>query len=798
MEKNELMYMPMLALRGVVAFPNIVLHFDVARKCSINAVKEAMDNDKRIFLATQKDVFVEEPSFNDVYKIGVICEIKQFVRTKDGVARVLVEGISKAKIMQMYNTDKMLYADVKIMQNYSKAKIDAVELDAVVRSVKDAFISYAEFMPKMPKELQTLVMNQPNPYRLFESIVFNTGFSFEIKQELLEAGNILSKLSMLYSALTAETEILMLEKQIHDKVKENIDRSQHEYYLREQMHVISQQLGEDENVNEEVISYIDRIYSIGLNEKDTEKLVKEADRLMKMPSNSQEAFVIRNYLDTVLDLPWNKYSGAKIDIQKAAKSLDKDHYGLKKVKERILETISVQTLQSENNGNIICLVGPPGVGKTSIGKSIAKALGRKYVRVSLGGVKDEAEIRGHRKTYIGSMPGRILAAMNRAGTMNPLILLDEIDKMSNDFKGDPASAMLEVLDAEQNKEFRDHYLELPFDLSNVMFITTANVESNIPEPLHDRMEIIEIPSYTREEKFNIAKKHLVPKMINANGLKKSQIKISDDALYALIDSYTREAGVRTLERTIASLCRKAAKEIVEGTSKCVKFSAANLEKYLGVRKYHGDEISRENQIGVVNGLAWTASGGVLMPLEALVLNGKGNFEITGSLGDVMKESSKLAVSWCRCNAENYGINGEFYKNNDIHVHAPEGAVPKDGPSAGVTMVTAMVSALSNTPVRCDVAMTGEITLHGKVLPIGGLREKSMAAYRNGIKTVIAPIGNRPDYDEIDQAVKDATEFRFVSSIDEVLQIALMHEENCENKQFIMANPKQCVNELLTV
>ncbi|MBQ7131026.1 MAG: endopeptidase La [Oscillospiraceae bacterium] len=798
MDNNNLNYIPMLPLRGVVAFPNIVLHFDVARKRSVRAVKEAMNGDRKIFLITQRDVFVEEPKISDLYKIGVVCEVKQFIKTKEGVTRVLVEGLHKAKMVSLYDTENMFYADVKLMNNYARTKYDESEIDAVIRSVKDAFSDYASYMPKMPSELLSLVMNQPNPFRLFESIVFNTAFSYEIKQQLLEAGNIITKLTMLYSALCAEIEILSIEKEIRDKVKENIDRSQHEYYLREQMNVIAQQLGEDDNVNEEVISYIDRICKIGLSEKDTEKLIKEADRLMKMPANSQEAFVIRNYLDTVLDLPWNKYSSDKIDIEKARKTLDKDHFGMEKVKERILETISVQSLSDENPPNIICLVGPPGVGKTSIGKSVAKALGRKYVRVSLGGVKDEADIRGHRKTYIGSMPGRILNAISKAGTMNPLILLDEIDKMSNDFKGDPASAMLEVLDSEQNCEFRDHYLEIPFDLSKVMFVTTANVEGNIPEPLHDRMEIIELSSYTREEKFNIAKKHLVPKMIKANGLKKSQLKISDDVLYMLIDSYTREAGVRTLERTISKLCRKAAKEIVENSAKSVKFTIANIENYLGVRKYHGDERSEKDQIGVVNGLAWTASGGVLMPLEALVLEGKGAVELTGSLGDVMKESAKLAVSWCRFNSNEYSIDPQFYKNNDIHIHAPEGAVPKDGPSAGVTMITAMVSALSKTPVRCDVAMTGEITLHGKVLPIGGLREKSMAAYRNGIKTVIAPAGNRPDLEEVDETVKQNVDFVFVSSIDEVLKIALCRQNEGEDEQYILPQSNKRCENLLTV
>lgn len=537
------------------------------------------------------------------------------------------------------------------------------------------------------------------------------------------------------------------------------------------MRVISSQLGEEDS-QEEAYEYIDKIYELNLSTESTEKLVKEAERLMKMPLSSQESFVIRNYLDTVLELPWNKASKIKVDVKKAAKVLDKEHYGLKKVKDRILESISVHAMMPEVKGQIICLVGPPGIGKTSIGKSIAKALGREYVRVSLGGVRDESDIRGHRKTYIGAMPGRIINAMKQAGTNNPLILFDEIDKMGNDFRGDPAAAMLEVLDGEQNKEFRDHYIELPFDLSKVLFVTTANTTDTIPKPLLDRMELIELTSYTREEKFHIAKEHLVPKQQKKHGLKGTQIKINDTVIYDLIDYYTKEAGVRNLERMIAGLCRKAAKEIVSGDAKKVTYTSKNLESYIGSKKYLDDEKSTENEIGVVNGLAWTSVGGVLMPLEVLIMEGKGTIETTGSLGDVMKESAKLAVSYARSVADKYNIASDFYKNKDIHIHAPEGAVPKDGPSAGVTMVTALVSALSGIPVRCDVAMTGEITLHGKVLPIGGLREKTMAAYKAGIHTVIIPAGNRGDLDEVDDAVKAATEFIFASKLEDVLNSAL--------------------------
>ncbi len=564
------------------------------------------------------------------------------------------------------------------------------------------------------------------------------------------------------------------------------------------MRVISSQLGEDDS-QEEAYEYMDRIYEMNLAPEITEKLIREADRLLKTSSSSQESFVIRNYLDTVLELPWNTSSKTKTDIKRAARILDKDHYGLKRVKERILESIAAYAMAPEVTGQIICLSGPPGVGKTSIGKSIAKALGREYVRVSLGGVRDESDIRGHRKTYIGAMPGRIINAIKQAGTNNPLILFDEIDKMGNDFRGDPASAMLEVLDGEQNKEFRDHYIELPFDLSKVMFVTTANTTDTIPKPLLDRMELIELTSYTREEKFHIAKEHLVPKQQKKHGLKGTQIKINDAVIYDLIDYYTKEAGVRNLERMIAGLCRKAAKEIVSGNAKKVTFTSKNLESYIGAKKYFDDERSTENEIGVVNGLAWTSVGGVLMPLEVLILEGKGTIETTGSLGDVMKESAKLAVSYARSVADKYNIAPDFYKNKDIHIHAPEGAVPKDGPSAGVTMATALVSALSGIPVRCDVAMTGEITLHGKVLPIGGLREKTMAAYKAGIHTVIIPSANKGDLDEVDDAVKASTEFIFASNLEDVLNAALYKKKDDNIQSDLIIPPDESIgNQTISV
>lgn len=781
--KDEKIYLPAVAMRGLVCFPRLIMHFDVARDVSVNAIEESLKSNRMVFLTAQKDVYVENPEEEDLYKIGVVAEIRQTLKTPDNVMRALVEGMYRAKIVDYKVDGGMIKCLVRKLPDYSRYKPDPVENTAIMRSIKDIFERYSELVPRMPRELAASILCQNDPYKLFENIAYNINIDFSDKQDMLEESNIMKRLGMLYGCLVKETEVLELEKEIHEEVRENIDQNQREYYLREQMRVISSQLGDDEG-QEEIYDYIDRIYALGLTEENTAKLVKEAERLTRMSQSSQEAFVIRNYLDSVLDLPWNKSTKNKLDINKAAKVLDKDHYGMKKVKDRILESIAVHGLMPDVTGQIICLVGPPGVGKTSIGRSIAKALGRKYVRVSLGGVRDESDIRGHRKTYVGAMPGRIMNAMKLAGTKNPLILFDEIDKMGNDFRGDPASAMLEVLDSEQNKEFRDHYIELPFDLSKVLFVTTANTTDTIPAPLLDRMELIELTSYTREEKFNIAKKHLIPKQIKKHGLKGTQIKITDNVIYELIDYYTKEAGVRSLERIVASLCRKAAKAIVSKESKKVNFTEKNLSSYLGARKYLPDEKLEKNEIGVVNGLAWTSVGGVLMPLEVLILDGKGNIETTGSLGDVMKESAKIAVSYVRSIADKYNIPEDFYKTKDIHIHAPEGAVPKDGPSAGVTMVTALTSALSGIPVRSDVAMTGEITLHGKVLPIGGLREKTMAAFKAGLKTVIVPEANRGDIDEIDEIVRASLEFVYASDLETVLGAALCRE-NISNDSMLV-------------
>lgn len=763
-----------IAMRGLVAFPKMIMHFDVSREKSVKAIERAVKDGGKIFLIAQHEVYVENPKASDLYKVGVVAEIKQVLKLPDNAMKVLVEGVYKANLVRLIDDGDSLRAEIKRSPAYSRAKYDEVEAEAIMRSVKDIFEKYSTFFPKMPRELLASVMTQDSPIKLFETVTFNCGLNYRDKQTLLEESNIMNKLSVLFACLTSEVEILELENLINEQTKNSIDKGQREYYLREQLRVIQEQLGEDDG--EDAFNYINDIMALKLDDKSKEKLFKEADKLTKLPPASQEAFVIKNYLDTVLDLPWGKYTKAKLSIEKAEAVLEKEHYGLKKVKERILEFLAVYMLNPEIKGQIICLAGPPGIGKTSIARSIAKAMGRKYARVSLGGVRDEADIRGHRKTYVGAMPGRIITALQQAGTANPLILFDEIDKLCSDIKGDPSSAMLEVLDGEQNNAFRDHYIEVPFDLSKAVFITTANNISAIPAPLLDRMEVIELPSYTAEEKFHIAKEHLIPKQLKEHGLKASQLKIADEAIHDVIGFYTKEAGVRSLERCIASLCRKAAKKIASGEAKRISVKSKDLETLLGVRKYLEDISSKENQVGVVNGLAWTSVGGVLMPLEVLVLKGSGKIEVTGSLGDVMKESSKIAVSYVRGIAEKYGINPDFYKENDLHIHAPEGAVPKDGPSAGVTMTTALVSALSGLPVRADVAMTGEITLHGKVLPIGGLREKTMAAYKAGIKTVIIPAANKPDLEEVDDVVKEAIEFVCAEKITDVLDTALINND----------------------
>lgn len=763
--------LPAISLRGLVVFPSMVLHFDVGRERSVKALKTAAENDGHIFLVAQKDPSETDPSPDGIYSVGVVAEVRQLLSTPDGSTRVLVEGLYRARAVRPVGGAEFLRYEVKEIPSRGAALSESTAA-AAKRALKSAFEDYAAVSPKMPRELYESIMTEDDCTSLFEKVVFNVVLKLEDKQALLETNGTLKRIESLISMLRNEIEIIETEMQIQEQVKEQVDKNQREYYLREQLRAISRQLGDGESPMEEFDDYSARIQALGLPQESEDKLLDEAEKLSKMGGSSQEAAVIRTYLDTVLSLPWNIRTKDKLNIANVKKQLDRDHYGMEKVKERILETISVRALAPDVKGQIICLYGPPGVGKTSIGKSIAKSLGRSYARISLGGVRDEAEIRGHRKTYVGAMPGRIINALKQAKSMNPVILLDEIDKMGSDYKGDPSSAMLEVLDSEQNTSFTDHYIEIPVDLSEVLFITTANSLDTIPAPLLDRMEVIELSSYTREEKFNIAKKHLVPKQLKKHGETASAVKISDKALYSVIDSYTREAGVRKLERKIADICRKSAKMLVSGEKK-VSVTDENLTDFLGTKRYLPEHLEAHDEVGLVNGLAWTSVGGTMLPLEVLVLEGTGKTEFTGSLGDVMKESAKIAVSLTRSLAEKYGIDPRFYKDKDIHVHAPEGAVPKDGPSAGVTLTTALVSALSGTPVRRDVAMTGEITLRGKVLPIGGLKEKSMAAYRAGITTVCIPKDNVPDLDDIDETVKKNVKFVPAEDINTVLETALV-------------------------
>ncbi len=767
--------LPALALRGLVLFPDMVLQFDVGREKSIRALDGIMEREREIFLVAQRDLNVDDPEPKDLYTVGVVAEVRQIVKTHGDTLRVLVHGKYRARILMMKQTEPYFQA---VVEEYpvKVPRTRSVLCEAVMRTVKGLFEDFCYLAPKMPKELVISAMSSEDPVFLGQFIPGNIPISLEDKQALLEETNVVKRLEQLAVILEKENNILAVEKEVLDKVKDQIDENQREYFLREQMKVISHELGETEDAQEEIAQYRERIAALKLPQEVEEKFNKEVEKLSKMSPGAPEATVVRNYLDTCLELPWNTVTKDHIDLAKAKKQLDRDHYGMQKVKERILELLAVRKLAPDIKGQIICLVGPPGVGKTSIAKSIAAAMGRKYVRMSLGGVRDESDIRGHRKTYIGSMPGRVMNAMKLAGTKNPLFLLDEVDKLGNDYRGDPSAALLEVLDAEQNYAFRDHYIEVPFDLSQVLFLATANTLDTIPAPLLDRMEVIELSSYTREEKFQIAKQYLVPKQSRRHGLTGRNLKIQDDALYALIDSYTRESGVRNLEREIGSLCRKAAKKLVAGECKRVTISESNIVTFLGPKKFLPDALAKSDEVGVFNGLAWTSVGGEMLQVEVAVLDGTGKLELTGSLGDVMKESAHAAVTVVRSCAKAYGIDPDFYKNKDIHIHVPEGAVPKDGPSAGVTMCTALVSALSGTPVRHDVAMTGEITLRGRVLPIGGLREKTMAAYRYGMKTVVIPKANVPDLEEVDPVVRDAITFVPAEQIETVLAQALVSPE----------------------
>ncbi|HIY11035.1 MAG TPA: endopeptidase La [Candidatus Anaerofilum excrementigallinarum] len=769
----DAMRLPAIALRGLVVFPDNVIHFEVGREKSIAAIDWAMNNNSPVFLVTQKEMDTEQPGMEDLYTYGVIAEIKQMLRVSDELVKVLVEGKTRARLLSLESDRPFLVAQVRPAPMRGVRSADAEELEALLRSIHESFSGYAKLSPRLPKDVVYNILTGDDPVRLAEYIPANLLFKYQDKQDALNEGTLIGRLKKILQLLEKETRVLTIEKEIQAQVSEQMDKNQRDYYLREQMRVIAGELDEGEDTRAEADGYRKKILELKLDEEIQEKLLKEADRMSRMQASSQEAAVIRTYLDVCLALPWHVYTKDDLNIKRAAALLDKEHYGLKKVKERILEILAVRALAPDVKSQIICLVGPPGVGKTSIARSIAACMGRKYARMSLGGVRDEAEIRGHRRTYIGALPGKIISAITTAKSSNPLILLDEVDKLAGDFRGDPAAALLEALDPEQNATFRDHYLDIPFDLSKVLFITTANNMDTIPGPLLDRMDVIELPSYTRVEKFNIAKRHLLPKQLENTGLG-DKVKIPGPTLYAIIDSYTREAGVRGLERTINEVLRKCARRIVAGDAETITVSPAMLDELLGPARIKPGYYNKTNDVGIANGLAWTSVGGELLPIEVQAIpGGSGKLQLTGSLGDVMKESAQLAITYARVHAEEYGIDLEKLKTTDLHIHAPEGAVPKDGPSAGVTLTTALISCLSGRPVRADLAMTGEITLHGAVLPIGGLREKSMAAYRESMKTVLIPQANLPDLYEVDEEVKKHVEFVPVKNLQQVLRRALL-------------------------
>ena len=771
MQTNLPAVMPALALRGLTIFPNMMLHFDVGREASIKALDESMTSGQPIFLVAQRDMAVEEPKEADLYRVGTISTVRQILRLPGGNVRVMVEGVSRGRLQCLTQTTPYFTAQVEEIPEETTFRRSA-RTEALIRQTYELFENYIDLAPKMTPDILLSVLSSEEPGYIADYIAQNLPMRTGDKQAILEELRPVRRLEKLCQNLRREVAILELEHQMQDKVRDQLTRSQRDYVLREQLKVIQQELGEDGQGDSELEEYRQRIAQAKLPQEVADKLTKELGRLEKQPFGSAEATVLRNYLDTVLELPWGKYTKERVNVEAARKVLDGDHYGLEKVKERILEFLAVKQLSPQMKGQIICLVGPPGVGKTSIATSVAHAIHRNMARISLGGVHDEAEIRGHRKTYVGAMPGRIIAAIKQADSCNPLLLLDEIDKLGNDQRGDPASALLEVLDAEQNATFRDHFLEVPFDLSDVLFITTANTLDTIPKPLLDRMEVIELSSYTDEEKVEIAKRHLIPKQIKRHGLTKAKFKLSDDALRTLIRGYTRESGVRILERQIGALCRKAAMRLVTGTVKSVSVTEKNLEELLGIPRYHPDHIPQAEQVGVVNGLAWTSVGGEILEVEVAVVPGTGKVELTGNLGDVMKESAHAALTYIRSRAAQLGIEADFHKTKDLHIHFPEGAVPKDGPSAGIAITTAMVSALTNMPVKTELAMTGEVTLRGRVLPIGGLKEKTMAAYRNGIRTVIVPADNVKDLEEIDPTVKAGLRFVPVEQVDQVLAEAL--------------------------
>ncbi len=762
---------PALALRGLVAFPDMLLTLDVGRKKSVHALSYAMDKNVPIYLVTQKDISVEEPNSSHLYDIGCLCRVRQVLKMPDGGAKVLVKGIYRARHLNFADNGSYYVASIEKCED-KPLRNREVYIESLIRRIKAEFERYANVAQTLPNDIILNVVANTNLSSLCDFITFNIPAPYDDKQYVLEQLNVVTRAKILLELLAKEREVTEIDNRIGQKTRTHIDENQRDYYLKEQMRAISEELYGDESASE-IDEFHQKVEALDASDTVKQKIHTEINKLSKMPQGAHEGTVSRAYIETCLSLPWNRCDNTVVDIKKAQKILDRDFYGMQKVKERILEALSVYALSPESKGNILCLYGPPGVGKTSIGKTIAECMGRKYQRISLGGMHDEAEIRGHRKTYIGAMTGKILTAIKNAGVSNPLILLDEIDKLGSDYKGDPSSALLEVLDPEQNCNFTDNFLEMPYDLSRAVFITTANSLDTIPAPLLDRMEVVSLDGYTREEKFNIAKRHIVPREILSHGLSPKNCHFADSAIYGIIDFYTREAGVRKLQRTIGSLCGKAAKQIAEGTAQKISIKSTELEKMLGHKKYHPEVILPQHEVGVINGLAWTQVGGEIMQIEVAVLSGSGKTVLTGNLGNIMKESAEAAVTFVRANAEKYGIDTEFYKTKDIHIHATESAVPKDGPSAGVTITTALISALTNRPVRRDIAMTGEISIRGRVLQIGGLKEKAMAAHRGGVKQVFIPYDNIPDLDEVDSKVRENLEFIPVKYVNDIIDRALL-------------------------
>mgnify|MGYP000208248122 FL=1 len=767
-----IMKMPAVALRGMVILPGMVAHFDVSRAKSIKAVEEAMMDEQKIFLVAQKDVEQENPDIEDLFKIGIIAEVKQVIKLQNNIVRILVEGKERAELSAFLENPDYLLAEIIRFDEEVDDGLPEEAKEAMLRSIQETFGKYVVVNPKMGKELQRQLSEITDLEKLMNQLANSLPVHFEEKQKILDAVSMTERYEVLMALLLKEIEIIAIKNDFQTKVKAHVDKNQKEYLLREQMKVIREELGED-NTESDADHFMDALGKIKADKEVKEKIKKEIDRFKNISSSSSESAVARGYIETLLELPWSKTSRDNKDLKNAEQILNADHYGLEKVKERMLEFLAVRNLTSKGESPIICLVGPPGTGKTSIARSVAKALDKKYVRISLGGVRDEAEIRGHRRTYVGAMPGRIVNGLRSAGVKNPLMLLDEIDKMSSDYKGDTASALLEVLDAEQNKKFRDHYVEIPIDLSEVLFIATANSVQDIPRPLLDRMELIEVTSYTENEKLHIAKEHLLTKQMERNGIRPEQLAITDKAMAKIISGYTREAGVRNLERKLGEICRKAARPLYEGEKEKIKVTEQNLEKFLGKEKYSFDKKNDTDEVGIVRGLAWTSVGGDTLEIEVNIMPGKGEFQLTGQLGDVMKESAQAGISYIRSVSEEYHIPKKFFQENDIHIHIPEGAVPKDGPSAGITMATAMLSAITKTPVRADVAMTGEITLRGRVLPIGGLKEKTLAAKNAGIKTICVPKKNEKDIDEISPEIKKGLKIVFVEQMKDVLDVAFV-------------------------